>query len=112
MNDEVKALKEKIKKKNETIKRLNKLVKYHKENNYMYEDWYNNARKKISLYENLMPDKFYKITYQMWKEGQVVSSNTALYNAPHYSFAISKLRQEALNKEMAFKLVDILEVAS
>jgi predicted RNA-binding protein with EMAP domain len=110
--DEIKALKEKLKKKNEKIKSLRKLLEYHKEHHYMYHDWWEDNNRKINIYQDLMPCKYYKITYEIWKEGKIEERGTEMKPAPHYSLAILELKMRAIKKQCSFKLIDILEVAS
>jgi len=109
--DEIKALKEKLKKKNETIRKLRKDIEVEKDLHYQYASLYHRYLNNYEAIKNLLPTKYYKITFQIWKGKDILHRETRLISDNHYSVAISRL-EEHYQEEGIFKLIDIEEVAS
>jgi hypothetical protein len=107
---EIKALKEKLKKKNANNRDLKKkLIEYKNENNKI-RDWLQERHDEIRIYQKLLPIKFYKITYEVHLMGKIIDVPTTLIRAHHPLLAIEIIRNATLEGHV--ELLDILEVAS
>jgi len=124
-NQEIKKLKERIKKKNELIKKLqseNEQLEIIRNHNYNYGKHY---FEKYRVLKKILLNKFYKITYEVVKKDNkndiIEHRKIKMMKASHFDELIFDLEyeynkiynpQNKYHLEIAINLIDIVEIAS
>ena len=108
MTDELKLLREKLKKKNARIKELNKKLDKAVCSRKRYSDLYFERNRQVHHMSKLLPLKYYEIKFKALNTNGYVSEFTKFETAYHAFELVERKKNNCEN----FELISIVETAS